>query len=1008
MAHDPWQSQSSQTQMYDDTTAHTAPAPAAAAPAPASSSMPIYPNLYGAPISYNDYGSSSSALNPSTSYTPAASRDHAAAPLSIAALTAPSPSWGSSNSDAEGQNFFDDILQSILMDSISSFVPHETMAVPTDFQGMSGAALSNNDPFAYSVQSNQADAQSIQPQQQTQHLQQPQPQHATTYSSQQQQQSPQQQQQQQQHQHQHSQQLSSQQQQQQQQQEPQSGSTSTPHPLPQPLSNLMPFATFTDSAFNSGRSTPNTPRNVPTNGHNDADDEMTRSVEKVGDQAATNIGARTRDLVLHGVNIPKKPPRLTAASLFTAATRHTKSMLPILPSYWLLDHRKLAAERPYVFIAMLAIGTLWQPRADVKAYGAELWQLIFRSIWAGAVFYLDQPQLMREATAVMAFTHLYAFMCRDESIRVKSIHSTYTGSSLSREFGWRQGIWFLIGPWEESLQRLLGPNLQMALIELEVLARDQSTNKLSAEQKGLLERLNGVWKQWSDAEEVNRNMISHSITESHHSEFLAHHIQMRGMGRVLCQALVPCADDVWDAKTAIEWAKLVLEHKATRESHDRPLASGKKQLGPILDALLGVDAPPPASWRRGDANGDSKADGPEAKRELELMLCFTVKEHFALNSLLEGLHLLWISRHIPPYRTGTSYAADFSPSQPSFPKGIESTFCVKGGVTYHQLSVLGAEMFNLALSRWMRLFNQSYMPNAVAESTGFLRPTSGSAGTDGGSADGKDGSTKSSLNGGKPRAPSLGPSNDRFMLHFRFHVISLSALFNSLHVLHAMMASCGDHSESSTSNIGSANGGAKPCGPVRQGVQIAVPLRCESCVDPEICPYRNPRLQRWAAVHAGAVIGNFMSMPRLSTLTPTILEGLGQAFGVLVILCRLQRPASLRRRSGCKCASEVRDAPVELVSDQCLHLDAERPSPGDKKKAEEMKEVKFDSSNDCWLQHGTLEEGATLLGQPIQDWPFVLQDMGNELKGAAGTWQTADEFLGVAQKMLNSYTFYVD
>ena len=73
-----------------------------------------------------------------------------------------------------------------------------------------------------------------------------------------------------------------------------------------------------------------------------------------------------------------------------------------------------------------------------------------------------------------------------------------------------------------------------------------------------------------------------------------------------------------------------------------------------------------------------------------------------------------------------------------------------------------------------------------------------------------------------------------------------------------------------------------------------------------------------------------------------------------------------------------------------------------------MAQVKFDSSNDCWLHHGTLDEGATLLGQPIQDWPFVLQDMGNELRGAAGAWQTAEEFLGVAQKLLNSFTLYVE
>ncbi|GAC72006.1 hypothetical protein PANT_6c00025 [Moesziomyces antarcticus T-34] len=984
VSHSQWPSQPAQSSMYDSNNAA------------ASSSFSFYPNLYGAPISYNGYAAASSssagadALAVANTYGSAASGDasQTAAPLSIASLTAPSPSWGSSNSDTEAQTFFDDILQSILMDSISTFVPHETVGAP-DLHNLTGAAITQ-DAFGFGdagsagqvMPSAQNSLTVQQPSQQTQHQTQP-PSAVAQQEQHQQQPAPPQQDQ--------------NQGQSAQSAEVQSATTtsgSQQQQPPQPLVNLVPFATFTESAHNSGRSTPATPRHAHA-GMDDAD-EMTRSVEKVGDQAATNIGARTRDLVLHGVNIPKKPPRLTAASLFSAATRHTRSMLPLLPSYWLLDHRRLAAERPYVFISLLALGTLWQPRADVKAYGAELWQLIFRSIWAGAVFYLDQPQLMREATAVMAYTHLYAFMCRDENIRRKSIHSTYTGSSLIREYGWRQGVWFLVGPWEESLQRVLGANIQMALVELEVLARDQSTNRLSAEQKRLLDRLHGVWKQWSDAEEVNRNMICHGITESHHSEFLTSHGQMRSMGRITCQALVPSADDVWDAKTAIEWARLVLEHKSRRENHQRPLLSGKRQLGPILDALWGVDAPSPATAKRRDSGESGELDSLEAKRELQRMLCFTIKEHFALLTLLEGLHLLWIARYMPPFRTGTSYAADFSPSQPTFAPGIESAFCIKGGTAYHHLNVLDNEMMLAALSRWMRLCHQSYLPNPVANGTGFSQPIS----SDGPStAADKSGSSTDAGVAAKPGVQSIGPINDRFQLHFRFHVIQLSVLFNAHHVVHALVSSCGNEEANGVGQGGKAAA-------VRAGMQTAVPLRCESCTDADMCPYRNARLQRWAALHAGAVIGNFMSMPRLSNVTPTILEGLGQAFGILVILCRLQRPLAQRRRTVCRCDAEVREGSVELISDQCLHLDAERPSPGEGVK--EKASAKFESSSDCWLQHGTLDEGAMLLGQPIQEWAFVLQDMGNELKSVAGTWQTAEEFLAVSQKMLNSFTFYVE
>ncbi|KAJ1021970.1 hypothetical protein NDA18_005207 [Ustilago nuda] len=961
MPQGPWQTQNGPSQVHDNNTAN-------------------YANLYSAPISYNDYGSLVSlALAPSGPRSAQQASDQAA-PLSVASLTQASPSWcPSSNSDTEAHNFFDDILQSILMDSISSFVPHESIALPSDFHQSIAPSNMTNEVFALAQQNSHPPPsnQPIQSHQQNQHMQPIQQQQqqsasqpASAFPNQQQ----------------HSSQphLT-----QPQDTKPPSASSSS-HPLPQPLASLIPFATFTESAHNFGRSTPATPRHPPTNGNMEDTDEMSRLVEKVGDQAATSVGARTRDLILHGVNIPKKPPRLTAASLFSAATRHTRSMLPLLPSYWLLDYRRLAAERPYLFISLLAIGTLWQPDAHVKAYGAELWQLIFRSIWAGAVFYLDQPQLMREATAVMAFTHLYAFLSPDQGIRRKSIHSTYTGSSLAREYGWRQGIWFLVGPWEESLQRLLGSNLQMALVELQILTRDHNANKLSADQKSLLDRLHSLWKQWSDAEEVNRNMILHSVTESHHSEFLSSYSQMRGMGSIACQALVPCADHVWDAKDAIEWANLVLEHKATRESDDRPLCSGKRQLGPILDALFDIDASSTATEK---SQQSAQRDKDKAKDDLQRGLCFTVKEHFVLYSLLEGLHLLWIARHTPPFRTGTSYAADFSPTQSSFAAGLESVFCLKGGTAYHKINVLHDEKMLTALSRWMRLYHQSFMPNVMTSSTGLGRPE----------ANGKPATRR-----GSTRAPNLGPSNDRFQLHFRYHVIQLSVLFDAHHVVHALVATCGDKSESASSNTFNAAKGAinnsNTTAPT--GVQAHVPLCCQSCLDPDSCPYRNTRLQRWAAVHAGAVIGNFMSMSRLSTLNPTTLEGLGQAFGILVLLCRLQRSAAQRRRTCCKCTAEVREAPIELISDQCLHLDAERCSPGDK--VEEMAEIKFDSSNDCWLQHGTLEEGAMLLGQPIQDWPLVLQDMGNRLKGAAGTWQVAEEFLAVAQKMLKSYTFYVD
>ncbi|PWY97088.1 hypothetical protein BCV70DRAFT_203008 [Testicularia cyperi] len=900
-----------------------------------SGSMPpsMYSNMFAGSVPTAATGY---AAAPSTT-------SFADAPLSIASLTDPSPSWGStgaSTASDEGQNFFDDILQSILMDSISSFVPHDTMA-PIDVSVMGGDMTA--DPF---MQQQQQQSQGAIPS----HMAFGQPPLSTAQSHHHHHQQQQQQQQSQQtHLQQQSQLPNSQTQTNSQQLHSQAqGASHQMGALPsQVLPNPMPFATFTDSAHNSGRSTPGTPR-LPPGASSDDADEMARSVEKVGDQAATNIGARTRDLVLHGVNIPKKPPRLTAASLFSSASRQIRSMLPILPSYWLLDHRRLAAERPLVFMSLLQLGTLWQPRADVKAYGQELWQLIFRSIWAGAVFYLDQPQQMREATAVMALTNLYAFMCRDEAIRRKAVHSSYTGSSLASEYAWRNGVWFLVGPWEESLQRLLGPTIQMALIELEVLERDSKAKNLSPQQKGLLEQLNGIWRQWSDAEECNRLMIGHGLTESHHSEFLANYGQSWSMGRMMSQALVACADDVWDAPTAIEWARLVLEYKSTREQKGQPLISGKKQMGFVLDELLSDETHKKERGGRGGGGGDGGG-----RAEMQRMLHFTLKEHFALVGLLEGLHLLWISRHTPPFRKAGSYALDFAPAVSAAEAVQSKMFCRRKALQSEPFYVTESMMLS-GLSSWMRMFQESCHPSANA-----------------------------GVGVSASRMPTLGPSNDRFHLHFRWHVVQLSVLFNAHHVMQALWAPA-DANANASPGAGSTN----------------VDLQCESCLDTSSCPYYDSRRQRWAALHAGAVIGSFMSMPRLSTLTPMILEGLGHSYGVLVLLCKLRRKSA--RRLACQCPAHVRECPVELVSDQCLHLDADRPSPHQTPAANR---ARFDSNHLCWLHHGLIDDGALLLGQSVQEWPIVLQDMGNELKSVAGTWQLADEFLRMSQRTLNSFTF---
>lgn len=79
ITHTSWQPQSNQPQIFDST-----PHPSAtASTATPSSSLSFYPNLYGAPISYNDYATAApAAAAAAVAYAQPASADHAA-PLSI-------------------------------------------------------------------------------------------------------------------------------------------------------------------------------------------------------------------------------------------------------------------------------------------------------------------------------------------------------------------------------------------------------------------------------------------------------------------------------------------------------------------------------------------------------------------------------------------------------------------------------------------------------------------------------------------------------------------------------------------------------------------------------------------------------------------------------------------------------------------------------------------------------------------------------------------------------------
>ncbi|KAI3489063.1 hypothetical protein L1887_46821 [Cichorium endivia] len=303
--------------------------------AAASSSFSFYPNLYGAPISYNGYAAASSssagadALAVANSYGSAASGD----------------------ASQDSRSALDSIAHCTVSlvglrgpgDALGAKLVTGAAAEPAD-AAPNPAAISSSRARAASTAASATTAGS---QNQGQSAQSAEVQSATATSGSQQQQ----------------------------QQQP-----------PQPLVNLVPFATFTDSAHNSGAVDAGDAAPCACgHGRCRRDDALggkgwaTRRRRTLGRaRAIWCCTASTSPRSRRGSLPPRSsaPPRGIRGRCCRCC-RRTGCLTTVA---WLPNGRTCSSR-------CSRWGRFGSPRADVKAYGAELWQLIFRSIWAGAVFY---------------------------------------------------------------------------------------------------------------------------------------------------------------------------------------------------------------------------------------------------------------------------------------------------------------------------------------------------------------------------------------------------------------------------------------------------------------------------------------------------------------------------------------------------------------------------------------------------------------------------------------------
>ncbi|PWN52198.1 hypothetical protein IE53DRAFT_385391 [Violaceomyces palustris] len=385
--------------------------------------------------------------------------------------------------------------------------------------------------------------------------------------------------------------------------------------------------------------------------------------------ATQKIGARTRDLVFQGVNIPTKPSKTSARGLFHQSMRLLPTLMPTL-SPCSRNFESCVTDRPGTFILLAILGSLWHNQAEVRQYGIQLWHFAFRTMWASSVFQLGDAKFMAEGMAAMLHSHLFSLMTPDDLIFELGMHAWPTGCSMALDHSWRR----------MSVSAASTPGREVLGAWLE---------------QGEATKLDEAWRSWCEAEEKNRLCIGSGILESQQAPFSREHTLVR-LRESFCQALEPAPDSLWEAPSAEAWARMVVEGELVPTWR-------RKQMGTLVDELVGV--------------ADDEKDGERPLQESASAAMERLGQ-FGLYALLEGLHGSWLARHQSPYKSGSVMARCFHPFQEPRPTTLTSSSTYPSSSTgcttmdayrmalIHPCRPPGLERILGSMKRWMELWRK--------------------------------------------------------------------------------------------------------------------------------------------------------------------------------------------------------------------------------------------------------------------------------------------------------------
>jgi hypothetical protein len=274
--------------------------------------------------------------------------------------------------------------------------------------------------------------------------------------------------------------------------------------------------------------------------------------------APEHLGKQARDLVARGLICPPAPASFDSSRLVVTAMRRIANYYPVVPWRWMSHPGELAARRPMLYVALATLATLGSHVPEVKAYGAQLWQLVFRVVWSSCVFLTEQPARLKDIVATMSLANGYALTCGDPRIYLQAVCAAPTGAVMTREYV----NLMRSGEAASTLRHIMAAHgmldvaqLRSFLLQRAAKPAADSTCGANVWQAGapVDSLLSDMWQSWLDAEEYHRSLVIAASTERRITVYIEDAERPR-----LCSTLLDTplahASALWQCDTAQDWA----------------------------------------------------------------------------------------------------------------------------------------------------------------------------------------------------------------------------------------------------------------------------------------------------------------------------------------------------------------------------------------------------------------------------------------------------------------------